>query len=85
MAEAALKLVTCGQEGAQEELYYQTLLTCIEPNKATTRRKREQEVLRHFRILLSLRCFRSNPHPFKPQRIAHHRRPGRMVGACKAL
>lgn len=85
VAEAALKLVTCGQESAHEELYYKIFFTCIEPNKATTRRKKERGVLRSFRILLSLRCFRSNPHPFKPQRTAHHRKPGRMVGACKAL
>lgn len=84
VAEAALQLVTCRQEGAQE-LYYQILLTCIEPNKTTMRRKKEKGILRSSRILLSLRCSRSNPHPFKPQRTAHHRKPGRMVGARKAL
>lgn len=80
MAEAALKLVPVSRR-----MLRRSFTTCVEPNKATTRRKKEQEVLRYFRILLSLRCFRSNPHPFKPQRITHHRRPSRMVGACKAL
>lgn len=42
VAEAALKLVTCGQEGAQEELYYQTFLIYIEPAKPPQEERRSR-------------------------------------------
>lgn len=37
-----------------------------DPSRATSRRKKELEVPKSFRILLPLGCFRPDPHPFKP-------------------
>lgn len=56
--------------GAAQNLVAKLLLNnpshrlCGDPNKNTSRRKREPEVLRSFRILLPLGCFRPDSHPF---------------------